>query len=81
MDKLIEILQSFNPSITDGMEKKIVTDGVIDSVDIVSLISELEDEVFDEIRLYLDLYIAGDPAPVPENRVYLESTLNPTFTS
>ena len=44
-------------------------------------ISELEDEVFDEIRLYLDLYIAGDPAPVPENRVYLESTLNPTFTS
>ena len=44
-------------------------------------ISELEDEVFDEIRLYLDLYIAGDPAPVPENRVYLESTLNPTLTS
>ena len=51
MDKLIEILQSFNPSITDGMEKKIVTDGVIDSVDIVSLISELEDAFGIEIPM------------------------------
>lgn len=44
-------------------------------------INELEDVVFDEIRLYLDLYIAGDPTTVPENRVYLESTLNPTLSS
>ena len=44
-------------------------------------INELEDVVFDEIRLYLDQYIAGDPTTVPENRVYLESTLNPTLTS
>ena len=44
-------------------------------------INELEDIVFDEIRLYLDQYIAGDPTTVPENRVYLESTLNPTLTS
>lgn len=51
MDKLIEILQSFNPSITVGMEKKIVTDGVIDSVDIVSLISELEDAFGIEIPM------------------------------
>lgn len=51
MYKLIEILQSFNPSITDGMEKKIVTDGVIDSVDIVSLISELEDAFGIEIPM------------------------------
>ena len=51
MDKLIEILQSFNPSITVGMEKKIVTDGVIDSVDIVSLISELEDAFGTEIPM------------------------------
>ena len=51
MDKLIEILQSFNPSITARMEKKIVTDGVIDSVDIVSLISELEDAFGIEIPM------------------------------
>ena len=51
MYKLIEILQSFNPSITDGMEKKIVTDGVINSVDIVSLISELEDAFGIEIPM------------------------------
>ena len=51
MDKMIEILQSFHPSITDGMEKKIVTDGVIDSVDIVSLISELEDAFGIEIPM------------------------------
>ena len=51
MDKLIEILQSFNQSITVGMEKKIVTDGVIDSVDIVSLISELEDAFGIEIPM------------------------------
>lgn len=43
MDKLLGILKSFNPSITPDMEKKLVTDGVIDSVDIVSLISEIED--------------------------------------
>ena len=51
MDKLIEILQSFNPSITAGMEKKKVTNGVIDSVDIVSLISELEDAFGIEIPM------------------------------
>ena len=44
-------------------------------------VSELEDRVFDEIRQYLDKYISGDPSPVPENKVYLESTLNPTLTS
>ena len=51
MDNLIEILQSFYPSITAGMEKKIVTDGVTDSVDIVSLISELEDAFGIEIPM------------------------------
>lgn len=44
-------------------------------------VSELEDRVFDEIRLYLDEYISGDPSPVPENRVYLESTSGPAFPS
>lgn len=44
MEKLLELLRSFNSSISENMEKRIVTDGVIDSVDIVSLISELEEE-------------------------------------
>lgn len=43
MDKLLMILQSFNRSITIETKEKLVTDGIIDSVDIVSLIAELED--------------------------------------
>lgn len=37
---------------------------------------ELEDRVFREISDYIDSYIAGDTSKVPENRVYLELTLN-----
>ena len=51
MDKLLEILKSFNSSITPDMEKKLVMDGIIDSVDIVSLISEPEDEFAIEISM------------------------------
>ena len=51
MDKLLEILKSFNSSITPDMEKKLVMDGIIDSVDIVSLISELEDAFGIEIPM------------------------------
>ena len=51
MEKLLEILKSFNSSITPDMEKKLVTVGIIDSVDIVSLISELEDAFGIEIPM------------------------------
>ena len=51
MEKLLEILKSFNSSITPDMEKKLVMDGIIDSVDIVSLISELEDAFGIEIPM------------------------------
>ena len=51
MDKLLEILKSFNSCITPDMEKKLVMDGIIDSVDIVSLISELEDAFGIEIPM------------------------------
>lgn len=44
MEKLLKLLKTFNTSITVDMDKKLVTDGVIDSVDIVSLIAELEEE-------------------------------------
>ena len=32
-------------------------------------VTELEDDVFEEIRQYLDKYIAGSQDTVPENRV------------
>ena len=44
MEKLLEILKTYNSSITADLDKKLVTDGIIDSVDIVSLIGEIEDE-------------------------------------
>lgn len=43
MEKLLEILKTYNEAITEDMDKKLVTDGIIDSVDIVSLIADLED--------------------------------------
>lgn len=44
MNKLLKILKTYNSEITTDMNKKLVSDGVIDSVDLVSLISDLEEE-------------------------------------
>tara|TARA_B110000027_G_C15883499_1_gene196500 strand:- start:258 stop:488 length:231 start_codon:yes stop_codon:yes gene_type:complete len=46
MKKLLQILNDIRPDIEFENEKKLVDDGVLDSFDIVSIISELND-VFD----------------------------------
>ena len=46
MKKLLQILNDIRPDIEFENEKKLMDDGVLDSFDIVSIISELND-VFD----------------------------------
>ena len=51
MEKIIEILSSFKSGIDFSVEKGIVTDKILDSIDITSLISTLEDEFDIEIGM------------------------------
>lgn len=43
MEELIQVLKIVNPNVDFAHEKNLVDDGVIDSIDIVSIISELSD--------------------------------------
>lgn len=51
MEKLLEVLRNFNPSIDFENEINLVTDGTIDSMDVVTLIGEIEDEFGIEITM------------------------------
>lgn len=85
-DSEIERLSSLQPR--DGTAKfaSYMSRAIRDGYDLAFLrvdqrkddvhVFELEDRVFREISDYIDAYIAGDTSPVPENRVYLELTLN-----
>lgn len=44
MDKLYELLESCCPMVDFRTEKSLVTDKIIDSMDLVSIISDIEDE-------------------------------------
>ena len=44
MDKLLEILKRVNPAVDFANCKSLVDDGILDSIDIVSIVSELEKE-------------------------------------
>ena len=44
MEKIREILEEIRPDIDLDSDAKLVTDGVLDSVDIISLVAELSDE-------------------------------------
>lgn len=44
MERLYEVLKNCCPTVDFEGEKKLVTDGVIDSVDLVSVISDIEEE-------------------------------------
>lgn len=44
MERLYEVLRNCCPTVDFENEKKLVTDGIIDSVDLVSVISDIEEE-------------------------------------
>lgn len=44
MDKLYKLLESCCPMVDFRTEKNLVTDKIIDSMDLVSIISDIEDE-------------------------------------
>jgi acyl carrier protein len=51
MEKLLEILEGIRPDVDFANEVKLIDDGILDSFDIVSIISELNDEYDIAIRV------------------------------
>ncbi len=52
MEKLLEILDGIRPDVDFINEKNLIDDGILDSFDIVSIISELNDEFNISIRVH-----------------------------
>lgn len=50
MKELLEILEDINPDINYGEEDKLIDNGLLDSLSILSLVTELEDAFEIEIR-------------------------------
>ncbi len=44
MDRLIEILEALKPGVDFRSEKALVDDSILDSLDIITIISEISDE-------------------------------------
>ena len=64
MDKLLELLKGIRPDVDFETETALIDDGILDSFDVVSIISELDDEFGVQIRIAeLD----------PDNFNYLQS--------
>ena len=51
MEKLLELLQGIRPDVDFENEIALVDDGILDSMDIVSIISELDDEFDVQVRI------------------------------
>jgi len=51
MEQLLEILQRINPDVDFINSKKLVTDKLIDSIDITSILAELEEKFDIEIDM------------------------------
>lgn len=51
MEKLINILKSIRPDIDFETEKALIDDGLLDSFDVVSIISEIDDNYGVQIRI------------------------------
>ena len=51
MDKLLEILKGIRPDVDFENETALVDDGILDSFDVVSIISELDDAFGVQIRI------------------------------
>ena len=51
MEKLLEILKSIRPDVDFANETALIDDGILDSFDVVSIISELDDAFDVQIRI------------------------------
>lgn len=51
MEKLLEILKSIRPDVDFANETALIDDGILDSFDVVSIISELDNEFNVQIRI------------------------------
>ena len=51
MEKLLEILQGIRPDVDFVNEKSLIDDGILDSFDVVSIISELDNEFDVQVRI------------------------------
>ena len=55
MDELMEILEELRPDVDFASETALITDGILDSFDIVALVGELNDAFDIEIKRQLQL--------------------------
>ena len=51
MEKLLEILKSIRPDVDFENETELIDEGILDSFDVVSIISELDDAFDVQIRI------------------------------
>lgn len=51
MEKLLQILKTIRPDVDFNNEKALIDDGILDSFDVVSIISELDDEFNVQIKI------------------------------
>ena len=51
MDKLLELLQGIRPDVDFENETELIDDGILDSFDVVSIISEIDDVFGVQIRI------------------------------
>ena len=51
MEKLLDILKGIRPDVDFENETALIDDGILDSFDVVSIISELDDEFDVQIRI------------------------------
>lgn len=51
MNKLLELLKGIRPDVDFETETALIDDGILDSFDVVSIISELDDEFGVQIRI------------------------------
>lgn len=51
MEKLLQILKTIRPDVDFVNEKALIDDGILDSFDVVSIISEIDDEFDVQIKI------------------------------